>query len=196
MEIEELDEHLETIAEEARRKGSIIHSIRNFVQRHEPQWSFFAIRGVITDEVRLLQPQLRPHAVKVEQLIPDQDIFVNTDHIQLTQVVVNLLMNSVEALLKNDVSNRSLIIQVEMDGQRDVVISVTDNGSGIAAEDQDKVFDQLFSTKDTGMGMGLAISRTIVEAHSGRLAFDSDENGTTFRIHLPTDVDQLRHKAG
>jgi signal transduction histidine kinase len=112
------------------------------------------------------------------------------DRIQLQQVIINLVMNGTEAMQSIADRPRELIIQSRLDETQQVLVSVTDCGVGIRAEDADRLFDPFFTTKASGMGMGLSICRTIVEAHEGRLwATTNVPHGATFQLTLPVNAD-------
>ena len=111
------------------------------------------------------------------------------DPVQIQQVLVNLVRNAVESLTQSQVSEPTLVIWTRMTGQGDVEFGVSDNGEGIPPDRLARVFDAYFSTRAGGMGMGLAISRTIVEAHQGRFFVESEPGvRTTFRFQLPATL--------
>jgi two-component system sensor kinase FixL len=108
------------------------------------------------------------------------------DSVQIQQVLVNLLRNALDALAASQRHDGTVVIATMSDANGDVEFRVTDNGEGISGDRLDRVFDAYFSTRDEGMGMGLAISRTIVEAHHGRIHVESELGvRTTFRFTLP-----------
>jgi two-component system sensor kinase FixL len=111
---------------------------------------------------------------------------VLADRIQIEQVILNLVRNALEAMEVAHVPRPVLEISVSWSGEMEVRVEVTDNGPGVRAAEVDRVFEQFFSTKNEGMGMGLSISRTIIEAHGGRLyAANAAGGGATFRFTLP-----------
>jgi signal transduction histidine kinase len=108
------------------------------------------------------------------------------DRVQLQQVIINLVMNGVEAMQSVTDRPRELLIRSGQDEARRVLVSVTDCGVGISAEDADRLFNAFFTTKSSGMGMGLSICRSIVEAHGGRLSAARNKGpGATFQFVLP-----------
>jgi signal transduction histidine kinase len=112
------------------------------------------------------------------------------DRVQLQQVIINLAMNSMEAMRSVDDRPRELMIRSHQDEAQHVHVSVTDCGLGIPTENADRLFDAFFTTKSTGMGMGLSICRSIIEAHGGRLwATETLPHGATFQFTLPPDTD-------
>jgi signal transduction histidine kinase len=109
----------------------------------------------------------------------------------LQQVLVNLMMNAIEAMSTTTAQPRRLRIRSGINGAREASVSVSDSGPGIAAADQRQLFDAFFTTKSQGMGMGLSISRSIIEAHGGHLWASSNENGgATFEFTVPVEVER------
>jgi signal transduction histidine kinase len=112
------------------------------------------------------------------------------DRIQLQQVIINLVMNGIEAMQLITDRSRELVIRSDQDEVREVIVSVTDCGHGISAENADRLFNAFFTTKSAGMGMGLSICRSIIEAHGGRLSVrDNSPHGATFQFTLPVNAD-------
>jgi signal transduction histidine kinase len=113
------------------------------------------------------------------------------DRVQLQQVIINLMMNGIEAMGSVTDRRRELVIRSGRDETQQVLLSVTDCGVGISAEDADRLFTAFFTTKSSGMGMGLSICRSIIEAHGGRLwATANVPHGATFHFTLPVNVDK------
>jgi signal transduction histidine kinase len=111
--------------------------------------------------------------------------------VQLQQVILNLIVNGLEAIAKNKAGARELIVSSKQDTDEHVVIAVSDSGEGLDAANLDHVFDAFFTTKPDGMGMGLAISRTIIEAHGGRLwASSNSPKGAVFQFTLPVKAER------
>jgi signal transduction histidine kinase len=112
------------------------------------------------------------------------------DRVQLQQVIINLVMNGAEAMQSVTDRPRELVIRSRQDETRQVLVGVTDCGVGIAAEDAARLFNPFFTTKSSGMGMGLSICRSIMEAHGGRLLASGNEGpGATFQFTLPVNAD-------
>jgi signal transduction histidine kinase len=112
------------------------------------------------------------------------------DRVQLQQVIINLVMNGIEAMQSVTDRPRELVIQSHQDETEQVLVSVTDCGVGISAEDPGRLFDAFFTTKSSGLGMGLSICRSIIEAHDGRLwATANLPHGATFQFTLPVNAD-------
>jgi signal transduction histidine kinase len=114
------------------------------------------------------------------------------DRVQLQQVIINLVMNGIEAMQSATDRPRELVIRSRQDEKQQVLASVTDCGVGISAENADRLFNPFFTTKSTGMGMGLAICRSIMEAHGGRLwATANIPHGATFQFNLPVNAETV-----
>jgi signal transduction histidine kinase len=112
------------------------------------------------------------------------------DRVQLQQVIINLVMNGIEAMQSSTDRPRELVIRSGQNQAQEVLVSVTDCGVGISAEDEERLFNPFFTTKSSGMGMGLSICRSIMEAHGGRLwATANIPHGATFQFTLPVNVD-------
>jgi signal transduction histidine kinase len=115
------------------------------------------------------------------------------DRVQLRQVIVNLILNGIEAMSAVNDRPRLLVIRSEKRKPDEVLVAVQDSGVGIAPKDQKRIFDAFFTTKDQGMGMGLSISQSIIEAHGGRLwATNNDDFGATFQFTLPAEREGTR----
>ena len=176
------------IAEQAVRAGDIIRRLRYFVKKSDDSPSSFNINVLVEESVELLAPKARLHRVLVRIELADSPIHVVTDQVQIQQAIVNLLRNAIESMLKRDSSERVATVRTSL-AESEVLVSVEDNGEGIPNCPVDKLFDAFFTTKKTGMGMGLAITRTIIEAHGGRInVIRGPEAGTTFQFTLPLEL--------
>jgi C4-dicarboxylate-specific signal transduction histidine kinase len=135
--------------------------------------------------IEMLRSEATRHAIAIRTELAPNPARVMADRVQLQQVFMNLMLNGIDAM--QDASGaRELTIASEADGAR-LVISVGDTGAGLLPEYADQIFNAFFTTKDHGIGMGLPISRSIVESHGGRLwVADNAERGATFRFSLPT----------
>jgi signal transduction histidine kinase len=128
--------------------------------------------------------------VSVHAELGDSLALVRGDRVELQQVILNLVMNGIEAMQSVEDRPRELVIRSVQDETQQVRISVTDCGIGFSAEDADRLFTAFFTTKSSGMGMGLSICRSIIEAHSGRLwATANAPHGATFQFTLPANTD-------
>jgi PAS domain S-box-containing protein len=177
---------VEAMISDADRASSIIAKVRALAQNANPQMATLDINRVIAEAVALLQRELDDHGVVLRQNLAADNPKITGDRIQLQQVMINLIKNSVEAM--HDVTERAREIAVRSSRSEDcqVVVEVQDAGVGIDPAKIDKLFEAFFTSKSKGLGMGLSISRKIIEAHDGRLTVSSDgETGATARITLP-----------
>lgn len=184
----QLTEVMEKITQQARRASDIIRRLGNTVRSREPHRSTTYLNDIVRDVLELVEHEFRQNSVSVHLDLQEKLPPVFADAIQIQQIVVNLIHNALEAM--HDVpSNRKrlTLTTTAADDQSVVEVAVGDGGKGLDAGIREKIFDPLFSTKANGLGMGLAISRTIVEAHEGRIwATPNTPHGTVFRFVIPT----------
>jgi len=186
----ELRTAISEIGDQVRRAGHIIHRLRRLVSEGgEPELSRSDTRRLIHQVVNLVMPTIRQHkvhlALEMEKDLPP----VMVDSIQIQQVLLNLMKNGVEAMSDNAASDhRLLVVEARrqfVEGQAKVELTVTDTGSGCDPSLLPRIFDAFFTTKKGGMGMGLSISRTIVEAHGGNLSVETNSpKGLTMKFML------------
>ena len=175
----------ERIAAEGMRGGDILRGIRSFIRRESGEETVVDVRALAGDALRVLEPEARLHRVSVrledgEALPP-----VRGNAIQIEQVLVNLMLNGVQAVATDDCVRREVVVAATRSGDT-VEVAVSDSGGGIAADMANKLFSPFVTTKARGLGLGLAISRAIVENHGGRLwATSMTKVGATFRFSLP-----------
>lgn len=175
---------IEKIATNTDRAGQMIRRLRSFTRKSEPRRSTVEVNELIDEVIDLLEAETRLQNIRVrwESAAP---IHATVDRVQVQQVLVNLLRNAYEAMIDNAPEERHVVIATSLSRSK-VEISVEDAGEGIAAENIERVFDAFFTSKPNGVGIGLAISRSIVEDHGGRLWVNSNpDRGVTFRFTLP-----------
>jgi signal transduction histidine kinase len=137
----------------------------------------------------LVQRELISHQILLPMELAPALPKILGDRVQLQQVIINLVMNGIEAMQSVTDRPRELVIRSRQDEKQQVLVSVTDCGVGISAENLDRLFNAFFTTKSSGMGMGLSICRSIIEAHGGRLwATANIPYGATFQFTLPVDA--------
>src|SRR5580698_294823 len=187
LKVRELKERLRDIAAESMRVAKVLRRIREFIRRREPERELVNLNTIVADALQFTRLERRHHGVSVT-LRPDHDLQpVEADGVQITQVLLNLFSNAVHAVSEFMLESPRITIttQLTADGQAEVVVA--DNGPGIAADDLPKIFDRFYSTKSSGLGLGLPISRSIVEGCGGTLTCDSKPGESAiFRLTLPT----------
>ena len=148
------------------------------------------INDAIKEVMALVQRELSSHRVLLRTELTPALPMILGDRVQLQQVIINLVMNGVEAMQPTTGRTRELRIRSQQDENRRVLVTVTDSGIGISAENADRLFNAFFTTKSGGLGMGLSICRSIVEAHGGRLwATANLPHGATFHFALPVNTE-------
>jgi PAS domain S-box-containing protein len=171
------------VVREAHRASEVIARIRSILKRAEPKHTVLDIAEPIRDVVSLVQGEARAHGVSVLVSLASQLPAVVGDRIQLQQVLLNLAMNAIDAMRSLSHGPRFLDIGAHMFGLGQVRIVVQDSGPGLGNNNRERIFDAFYTTKRHGLGMGLAISRSIIEAHGGRLwATPNDTGGETFQF--------------
>jgi len=175
------------------RAVAILASTRAMFAKDDGNRGPVDLNTLIRSVLMLVRYDLRQHDVHVEQRFDDPPLEVLGDKIQLQQVILNLVMNAIEAMQSRKIRVLRLACTRGSDGK--IAVSVADTGSGIAPDHMARIFDPLFSTKQRGMGMGLAICRSIIEGHDGKIsAAPAPEGGSIFRLELPP-YDEERRRA-
>ncbi len=179
-------EALGKAAEQTRRAGEIIQRIRDFIARREIEKRSESVSKLVNEASTLALIGAKPLGIHVRQDLAPEAPTVFASGVQIQQVLVNLIRNAIEALEESDPGRRDLMISTRRAEHDTVEISVADTGPGLAENVQDRLFQPFVSTKDAGMGVGLSICRTIVEAHGGAIWAERNEaGGTIFRFTLP-----------
>ena len=186
-------EALDEIAGQANRAGEIIRRLRNFVRSSEPSTSRIDLRDAIGEAVGLLAYDAKLRGIELTTSFAGDTPPVYGDSIQLQQVFLNLVKNAIEAISDenkrrhaNGSSAGSITIRTRIGDPQHVVVEVEDDGPGVREEDAPRVFDAFFTTKESGLGLGLSLSASIIDAHRGKLGVArNDLGGATFRITLP-----------
>ncbi|MBV8673854.1 MAG: PAS domain S-box protein [Acidobacteriaceae bacterium] len=174
---------VDRIERDGSRAASIIDRLRSLYKKAPPQRELVAVNEVIAEMAVLLRGEAARHGLSIRTDLADERPTVKADRVQIQQVLMNLMLNGIEAM-KDTGGVLSVSSELGNDGQ--VLISVTDTGVGLPPEKADEIFKAFFTTKPQGSGMGLAISRSIVESHGGRLwATANDGPGATFIFTLP-----------
>jgi len=183
---EELTELLADIVADGRRAGEVIEGIRNMVRKGEARRSLTPIGDTIHQLLRIVHADAIGRDVKVTAEVGPDACQVWGDPVQLLQVLLNLALNALEAMSAMPPDARRLSIRAGRNGNGDIRVSVRDTGPGFPGETAEQLFEPFFSTKSEGTGMGLAISRSIIEAHGGTLSGENcDGGGACFTVRLP-----------
>lgn len=186
---EQLMETLEKVTAQAQRAGDIIHRLRDLVRKVDPHRDAIDINALLQEMVRLTEPEARQREIRIQlELVEDLPV-VFADAIQLQQVVLNLMRNAIEAMTEAEAHLHELTLRTSPVGNEAIEVAISDTGPGLSPEAMDRLFLPFFTTKPTGMGLGLSISKSIIEAHQGRLwAASNPERGITFHFTLPCDL--------
>jgi C4-dicarboxylate-specific signal transduction histidine kinase len=197
--VDELDEvcrALAEIANDADRASAVLARIRGLVKKSPLEKARLHLREVVSAVLVLVRPEAAARRVNVQAQIPEDLPLTFGDRVQLQQVLLNLVMNGMDAMNSVDKQKRLLLIsgrRDSYDGQPAATISVKDSGVGLKPEEMERLFEAFYTTKREGMGMGLAISRSIVEEHGGRLWAEPNKGlGATFLFSLPA-ADRPHH---
>jgi C4-dicarboxylate-specific signal transduction histidine kinase len=188
----EVREALRCAVGDAERAGDIIDRIRDQVKKAPPQKLYFDLNETISETLVLARSAIAKNGVSVQTHLADDLVPVHGDRVQLQQVVLNLIQNAVEAMGSVEEGKRELSIRTEQDRARGVFVAVRDSGPGIDPAHLERVFQAFYTTKSGGVGMGLAICQSIIDAHGGRLWVDANEpRGAIFQFTLPTPEGSL-----
>ena len=174
------------IIDDGNRASEVIRRVRALATKTETKQEPLDINSAISEVVPLVKRELINHKVSLRTELEPALPAVLADRVQLHQVIINLVMNSIEAMQSVTDRPRELVIGSHQDETHRVLVTVTDSGVGISAENADRLFNAFFTTKSSGMGMGLSICRSIVEAHGGRMSGANNVGpGATFQCVLP-----------
>jgi signal transduction histidine kinase len=183
---EQHENYLSLIVEQAKRADAIMERIQAFTRRGVPIRSICSVRELVRESIDVIRTELKGNGVKVNAWTGTEDALIEVDRVLIQQVIVNLLMNASDAMKGQPPTDRLVEIVCEFD-ESDVTFNVIDCGLGLEPNVIARVFDTFYTTKEEGMGIGLAICKEIVETHSGVLeAFNnSPRPGATFRFRIP-----------
>jgi len=183
---EEVRQALDRIVRNGRRAGDVIGRIRALVAKAAPRNDQLDINEVMLEVITLTRSELRSSGTLLQTQLAGGLPLILGDRIQLQQVMLNLIFNAVEAMSGSRDGSRALLISTEQDGPGGVLVAVQDSGPGLNPESTDRLFDAFYTTKPGGMGMGLSICRSIIEAHGGRMwATASVPQGAVLQFTLP-----------
>jgi C4-dicarboxylate-specific signal transduction histidine kinase len=185
----EINEALSNIVEDAHRASDVIARIRDLSKKAPVERSTISVRELIDDVLAIAKHELQARGVAVRVDLGAQLPRLEVDRVQIKQVLLNLIINGMEAMETAEPLNRVIEIGAHCSGaelERVLILQIRDRGPGVNAADENRLFESFFTTKPDGLGMGLAISRSIVENHGGRLSLIPGQGaGATFQIVLP-----------
>jgi PAS domain S-box-containing protein len=186
--LHEVREAARRIVRDAQRAGDVITRLRSLFRREGSPIERLSINEVVQEVIALTQGEVQNGGATVRTRLADDLPLVSGDRVQLQQLLLNLIMNAVEAMSEVHDRLRELVISTQL-GDTEVTVAVQDSGVGLDPERKEKLFDAFYTSKSVGMGMGLAICRSIVEHHCGRLwATSNDGPGATFLFTLPRNL--------
>jgi C4-dicarboxylate-specific signal transduction histidine kinase len=185
---EELRAILADIRRDDLRAAEVIQRLRDLLGRQKFERNEFDLNEVLNDLESIIRAEARRRGVTLEIRRAPEALAIVGDRIQIQQVLINLVLNAMDAVADESEARRAVVVSVAK-GESGAVLAVRDRGRGIAPEHRTKLFESFFSTKRNGMGLGLSITRTIVEAHGGRIWVESGpEEGTLFQVELPLAI--------
>jgi signal transduction histidine kinase len=181
-----LREILVDVEADGRRAHDIIRNVRNTIKKSHPTLRRINLNELVTKVAHIVRPDAVAYSCEVETSLASDLPLIEVDPVQIQQVLVNLVSNALDAMRQTPLSRRKVEISTAGNGDNEVRLSVRDHGTGIRAEVQERLFDRFFTTKEQGLGMGLAIVRSIVESHGGDIhAENVADGGARFHFTLP-----------
>jgi PAS domain S-box-containing protein len=184
----ELGEILADIVADDQRAGEVVHRVRSLIHKGQVEAQRLDLNGVVRDVVRLVRSEALIKDVTVILELSPLPVLIRGDRIQMQQVLLNLIINGLESIKEGGAGNATLVVRTHLPDQQWVQVSVEDTGVGISDSALEGIFEPFHTSKSNGMGMGLSICRSIVQAHGGRIwAQSSPEPGAVFHILLPVD---------
>jgi C4-dicarboxylate-specific signal transduction histidine kinase len=184
--LEEVRRALDAIVKDGIRAGDVIGRIRALINKVPPRHDRLDINEAILEVIEVARSELLRNGVSLQTELAQGLPVIQGDRIQLQQIVLNMIMNAVEAMSEASNGPRDLLISTAEDMSKGVLVTVRDSGPGLSPENLDRLFDAFYTTKSGGMGMGLSICRSIIEAHGGRVwATANLPQGACFHFSLP-----------
>jgi PAS domain S-box-containing protein len=184
--VDMLREILVDIAADGHRAHDVIHNVRNTIKKGETLRETTDLNLIVTKVAHMLQPEMAAYSCELETSLAKNLPSIEADPIQIHQVLINLVTNAREAMRDTPLARRKVQVATDRNDNESIAVSVRDHGPGIPVEIQERLFEQFFTTKEEGLGMGLAIVRSIVEGHGGKIeAGNVDGGGARFHFVLP-----------
>jgi PAS domain S-box-containing protein len=190
--LREVSEALDCVVGDADRAGNIIDRVRDQIKKAPPREERFDLNEAIKEVIVLARGAITKNAVSDQVRLKEGALFVAGDRVQLQQVLLNLILNAIEAMGSVQEGPRELSISTEQTEDRGALVVVLDSGPGIDKKHLERVFEPFYTTKVSGLGMGLSICRSIIDAHGGRLWVEANKpRGARFQFTLPTTLPVL-----
>jgi PAS domain S-box-containing protein len=184
--LDEVREALACVVRDADRGKDIISRIRDHIKKAPPREEPVDLNEAITEVIVMVRNAIDRNRVSIRTCLMEQMGSVRGDRVQLQQVVMNLILNAVEAMTSVEEGERDLLISTELSPRSGILVAVRDTGPGVDRERLDQIFKPFYTTKASGIGMGLSICRSIIDAHGGQLWAEANQpRGTVFRFTLP-----------
>jgi len=181
----------ESIVRDGTRAGAVLDRIRALFRKQAPVKDWTDVNEVIHELTAFLRNETGARRISIRAELSPALPKVKADRVQLQQVVMNLMLNGMDAMSGADVREKELVIRSQKEKEEQVLIAIEDSGAGLDPDTADKIFDPFFTTKPHGIGVGLSISRSIIESHQGRLwAAARPGGGTVFQFTLPTSAEE------
>lgn len=191
--LEEVRAALDDVVKDSQRAQKVVERIRNLVRNNQPEYIDVDLNRVAGDTLEVVRADARAKGIALRLDLESDLPLVKGDPVQLQQVVLNLTINAFEAMDNDQADRRLLTVKTARGGDGTVSLSVSDTGRGVGHQATGRIFEPFFTTKPQGLGLGLAIGRTIAEAHGGTLdAVPNSDKGATFRLRLPVPAGGMR----
>jgi PAS domain S-box-containing protein len=189
--IEEARQAMERMIRDAERAAGVVRRIRALAKKAAPEMARLDINDVISDAMLLVRREMLSHRVPLKLELAPELPPVPGDRVQLQQVIINLMLNGIEAMAETAEEQRRLVVRSQLNEEGQVLVAVQDAGTGIDPENANRLFSAFYTTKANGMGMGLSICRSIVKAHHGRIwATNNEGPGATIQFTIPVARDE------
>jgi PAS domain S-box-containing protein len=184
----EVREALQSVVNDTYRASDIVGQIRDQVKKAPPRKEGVDLNAAIVEVIALVRGELLKHRATVQMQLAQGLSSVQGDRVQLQQVILNLILNAIEAMVSVDDEVRELVISTESRPGEGLLVSVADSGPGVPVDDRERIFESFYTTKAEGVGIGLSICRSIIDAHGGRLWVDACQlRGAVFTFTLPSN---------
>jgi len=184
--LDEVKEALGCVVRDADRARDIVSRMRDHIKKSPPRRDAFDLNEALRDAIVMVRSAIAKNRVTVNTNLMDGLVPIQGDRVQLQQVVLNLVLNAVEAMGSVEGGDRELLVGTKQTDGNGVIVAVRDSGPGVDPGHLDRVFEPFYTTKSSGVGMGLSICRSIIEAHGGRLWAEANERrGAVFQFNLP-----------